>query len=179
MTRMGVPRAGRPFYIWLLMPTLSSVLIAAALAAGALSCSHLVPGSPVATIAPESGERHLRNLRQLTNGGENAEAYFSGDGRRLIFQSTRDGRSCDQEYIMNIDGTGVRRVSTGTGKTTCGFFYANDHRILFGSSHSEQKDACCSALMKKRNCKLSCSPRANCRLPSRQKPPRRSLRLPL
>jgi Tol biopolymer transport system component len=92
------------------------------------------------TIAAEPGERHLRNLRQLTNGGENAEAYFSRDGRRLIFQSTRDGRPCDQQYVMNVDGSDVRRVSTGTGKTTCGFFYAGDDRILFGSSHALQQD---------------------------------------
>ena len=85
-------------------------------------------------------EPHLRNVRQLTNGGENAEAYFSADGRQLIFQSTRDGRSCDQEYVMNVDGSGLRRVSTGTGKTTCGFFYANDQRVLFGSSHAAQVD---------------------------------------
>jgi TolB protein len=91
-------------------------------------------------IAPETAERHLANVRQLTDGGENAEAYFSADGRRLIFQSTRDGRSCDQEFVMNVDGTDVHRVSNGSGKTTCGFFYANDQRILFGSSHALQRD---------------------------------------
>jgi TolB protein len=103
------------------------------------ACARPAPPAPLATIAAEPGERHLRNIRQLTNGGENAEAYFSADGRRLVFQSTRDGRSCDQEYVMNVDGSGVRRVSTGTGKTTCGFFYANDQRILFGSSHALQQ----------------------------------------
>jgi len=41
---------------------------------------------------------------------------------------------------MNVDGTGLRRVSNGTGKTTCGFFYANDQRILFASSHALQQD---------------------------------------
>ena len=91
-------------------------------------------------IAPETAEHHLANVRQLTDGGENAEAYFSADGRRLIFQSTRDGRSCDQEFVMNVDGTDVHRVSNGSGKTTCGFFYANDQRILFGSSHALQRD---------------------------------------
>ena len=131
---------GRPFYIWLRMRPLTFILLAAGATSGALACAHLTSGGPATTIAPEPGERHLRNLRQLTNGGENAEAYFSADGRRLIFQSTRDGRTCDQEYVMNIDGTGVKRVSTGTGKTTCGFFYASDQRILFGSSHSEQKN---------------------------------------
>ena len=53
-------------------------------------------------------ERHLRNIRQLTKGGENAEAYFSPDGSRLIFQSTRDGYACDQMYTMKIDGTELK-----------------------------------------------------------------------
>ena len=107
--------------------------------ASSLACSHR-SSVVTAMVAPETGERHLRNLRQLTHGGENAEAYFSADGRRLIFQSTRDGRACDQQFVMNVDGSGVRRVSTGTGKTTCGYFYGNDERILFGSSHAEQRD---------------------------------------
>ena len=82
------------------------------------------------------GEAHLRNIRQLTFGGENAEAYFSHDGTRLIFQSTRDGRTCDQQYVMNVDGTHVRRVSTGTGKTTCGYFFGGDQRIFFASTRA-------------------------------------------
>jgi len=87
-------------------------------------------------VTAEPDERHLANVHQLTDGGENAEAYFSRDGRRLIFQSTRDGRTCDQQYVMGIDGSGLRRVSTGTGKTTCGYFYANDRRIVFASTHA-------------------------------------------
>jgi TolB protein len=86
------------------------------------------------TDAVES--RHLFNVRKLTSGGENAEAYFSRDGKRLIFQSTRDGRTCDQQYTINVDGTGLRRVSNGQGKTTCGYFYEGDRRILFGSTHA-------------------------------------------
>jgi Tol biopolymer transport system component len=112
----------------------SSILLVLALAA----CARQRPAISANVLPAIASEPHLRNVRQLTNGGENAEAYFSADGRRLIFQSTRDGRSCDQEYVMNVDGSGVRRVSTGTGKTTCGFFYANDRRILFGSSHALQ-----------------------------------------
>ena len=122
------------------MRLLLSVVLAAGVAVAALSCAHSSPAGAVMTVAPSAGEGHLRNLRQLTNGGENAEAYFSADGTRLIFQSTRNGRSCDQEYVMNIDGSGLHRVSNGTGKTTCGFFFANDQRILFGSSHAEQRD---------------------------------------
>jgi Tol biopolymer transport system component len=96
-------------------------------------------GVPV-SVSAEPGETHLRNIFQLTNGGENAEAYFSHDGKRLIFQSTRDGRTCDQQYLMNIDGSNVRRVSNGRGKTTCGYFMSGDRRIFFASSDAIDKD---------------------------------------
>ena len=108
-----------------------------------LSCSRARPEAlPVstppanATLDPAPGETRLRNIRQLTFGGENAEAYFSRDGKRLIFQSTRDGRTCDQQYTMNIDGSDLRRVSTGAGKTTCGYFYSGDRKIFFASTHA-------------------------------------------
>ena len=65
------------------------------------------------------GENHLKNIKQLTFGGENAEAYFSFDGKQLIIQSKRDGRGCDQIYSMNIDGSNVRMISNGEGRTTC------------------------------------------------------------
>lgn len=81
------------------------------------------------------GERHLRNVRQLTFGGENAEAYFSFDGKKLIFQSTRDGYPADQIYIMNTDGSGVHRVSTGKGRCTCSYFFKGDRKILYSSTH--------------------------------------------
>ena len=113
------------------------------IAAAVFSCGHAAATSsaPAAAVrstgpVPEPGERHFANIRQLTFGGENAEAYFSRDGKRLIFQSTRDGRACDQEFVMNVDGTGVRRVSTGLGKTTCGYFFDGDRRIFFGSTHA-------------------------------------------
>jgi Tol biopolymer transport system component len=80
-------------------------------------------------------EKHLRNIRQLTFGGENAEAYFSADGKKLIFQSTRDGRGCDQIYTMNIDGSDVKMVSAGAGRTTCAYFTPNGKRILYSSTH--------------------------------------------
>jgi TolB protein len=126
---------------------IQTLTAAAILAAAVCSCTHssgAAPGRPATTAAttrstgpaPEPGERHFARIRQLTFGGENAEAYFSRDGRRLIFQSTRDGRTCDQQYVMNVDGSGVHRVSTGFGKTTCGYFYDGDRRIFFASTHA-------------------------------------------
>lgn len=83
---------------------------------------------------PEPGERFFAGLRQLTTGGQNAEAYFSRDGSRLIFQRQMGDSSCDQQYVMNIDGTALRRVSNGLGRTTCGYFYQDDERILYSST---------------------------------------------
>src|ERR1043166_8742203 len=80
-------------------------------------------------------EKHLRNIKQLTFGGENAEAYFSSDGKKLIFQSTREGHDCDQIYTMNIDGSGVKMISTGDGRTTCSYFFPGDKKILYSSTH--------------------------------------------
>jgi TolB protein len=118
----------------LLPATLVAALALLACARGAADTTTTAPRA--VTVAADSGERHLGDIRQLTFGGENAEAYFSADGRRLIFQSTRDGRTCDQQYVMNVDGGGVRRVSTGGGKTTCGYFFAGDRRVFFASTHA-------------------------------------------
>ena len=85
------------------------------------------------------GERHLKNIRQLTFGGENAEAYFSFDGKKLIFQSKRDGRPCDQIYSMNIDGSDVRMISNGEGRTTCSYFFKNGKRVLYASTFGGSK----------------------------------------
>ena len=104
-----------------------------AMAAGAVTVLGSIQQPPAARPAP--AERHLRNIRQLTFGGENAEAYFSPDGTRLIFQSTRDGVACDQIFTMKIDGSDLKRVSTGTGRTTCGYFYPDGKEILFASTH--------------------------------------------
>ena len=101
----------------------------------------VVAQGPPAAPPPESGrERHLANIRQLTHGGENAEAYFSSDGSRLIYQSTRPGYPCDQIYSMKIDGTDSRRVSTGSGRTTCGYFYPNGRHLLFASTHETSRE---------------------------------------
>ncbi|MCU1287833.1 MAG: WD40-like Beta Propeller Repeat [Acidobacteria bacterium] len=89
-------------------------------------------------IAP--GEKRLKNVKQLTFGGENAEAYFSSDGRKLIFQSKRDGRACDQIYSMNVDGSNVRMVSNGEGRTTCSYFMKGGKKVLYASTFMGKKE---------------------------------------
>lgn len=86
------------------------------------------------------GEKHLQNIKQLTFGGENAEAYFSFDGKQLIFQSKRDGRGCDQIYTMNADGSNVRMVSNGEGRMTCSYFFKGGKQILYASTHLGSKE---------------------------------------
>jgi Tol biopolymer transport system component len=84
---------------------------------------------------------HLSNLKQLTHGGQNAEAYWSPDGKKLIFQSTRDGAQCDQIYTMGADGSNQKMVSTGKGVTTCGYFLADSKHFVYASTH-EAGPAC-------------------------------------
>ena len=108
-----------------------SVLIALVLT-GALAGAGIQ--GPV-SVQPEPGEGHLRNIRQLTQSGNNAESYFSSSGRQIIFQRQQHvDQGCDQEYIINVDGSGLRRVSNGLGRTTCGYFYDGDRRVLYSST---------------------------------------------
>ncbi len=85
-------------------------------------------------ILPE--EKHLANMQQLTFGGENAECYFSFDGKQFIFQSTRPPLECDQIFTMNIDGTDQKLVSNGLGRTTCAYFLPGDKKIIYASTHA-------------------------------------------
>jgi TolB protein len=82
----------------------------------------------------DARERHLTNVRQLTFGGENAEAYFSPDGRRLIFQAAEEADGCDQIYSMNVDGSDRRMLSNGQGKTTCAYFTPDSRHIVYSST---------------------------------------------
>lgn len=109
------------------------------------------PEVPVATDAYNpttdslrfAGEVHLRNIRQLTYGGNNAEAYWSFDDDQLIFQSdwsNINDQGCDQIFLMNADGSALndstqyQLVSTGTGRTTCSYFLP-DGRVVYASTH--------------------------------------------
>ena len=107
--------------------------------AGAAGCVRTVdeatPSPAVAADMAAGEEQFFTGLRQITFGGENAEAYWSANGQHITFQSTRDGRTCDQQYVMRADGSAVQKVSVG-GKTTCGYFYDGDRRIFFASTHA-------------------------------------------
>ena len=81
------------------------------------------------------GEKHFKNIKMLTNTGENAEAYFSFDGKKLVYQATIDSMECDQIFTMNIDGTERQLVSTGKGRTTCAYYYPDGEKILYASTH--------------------------------------------
>jgi TolB protein len=87
-----------------------------------------------------SGEKHLKNIKQLTHGGENAEAYFSFDGKKLIFQSKRGTLGCDQIFTMNIDGSNVKMISNGDGRTTCSYFFKGNKRVVYASTHGGKKE---------------------------------------
>ena len=94
--------------------------------------SRPVPPQPVPSLA---GEKRLANIRQLTFGGQNAEAYWSFDETKLVFQSTRGAITADQIFVMDRDGKNPRMVSTGLGRTTCAYFMPGDERVLFASTH--------------------------------------------
>jgi Tol biopolymer transport system component len=95
----------------------------------------------LAALAVLAPAQRLANLKQLTSGGQNAEAYWSPDGKRLVFQSTRDPYQCDQIFVMNADGSDQRLVSTGKGRTTCGYFLPDNKHVLYASTH-EAAEAC-------------------------------------
>src|SRR6266849_9077499 len=89
----------------------------------------LIPLVCCSALLLSAEPKHLGNIRQLTEGGQNAEAYWSPDGKRLIFQSTRKGYECGQIFIMKADGSDQKLVSTGKGCTTCGYFLG-DGKLL-------------------------------------------------
>jgi Tol biopolymer transport system component len=91
-------------------------------------------GEGVQLQAP--GEDHLRNIRQITVGGENAEAYWAFDGSMLIYQGNKpDGPGCDQIYLLDPWTAESTRVSNGQGRTTCSYFYPSGEQILYSSTH--------------------------------------------
>ena len=116
-------------------PVRAGALLLTILAARVAPAQVNIPRSPM------PGESHLANIRQLTEEGTQAEAYFSHDGKWITFQSTRGDHPCDLQFVMRTDGSNLKRISTAGGKTTCGWFLAGDNRLFFGSTHAAG-DAC-------------------------------------
>tara|TARA_Y100000994_G_scaffold249627_1_gene262853 strand:- start:9774 stop:10901 length:1128 start_codon:yes stop_codon:yes gene_type:complete len=81
------------------------------------------------------GEVFFENLRQLTFGGENAEAYWSPDGKKLVFQSKRDGSKSDSIYMLSVESMTIEKLSSGKGVTTCAWWLSDSRRIIFASTH--------------------------------------------
>jgi len=122
---------------------MKSRLLLAAAAVTALALGPIYPAMPqtqALAVTREAREVHLTNIKQLTNGGENAEAYFSLDGKEIIFQSTREPYKCDQIFTMNTDGSNAKMISTGRGRTTCGYFTPDKSRVIYASTHASSPD---------------------------------------
>ena len=103
-------------------------------------------------IYPE--EKHFKSIRQITFGGDNAEAYWSFDDKQLVFQSNNHqwNVSCDQMFLMNADDTFKNKmppmVSTGKGRTTCAYFLPDNKHIVYASTHLGA-DQCLETPLKK------------------------------
>lgn len=87
-------------------------------------------------------EKHFKNMRQLTTGGDNAEAYFGFDNEHITFQRTNpaEGVPCDQIFYGKIgksakDKFTYKRVSTGKGRTTCAYLMPDKKHFLYASTH--------------------------------------------
>src|SRR6202051_490772 len=114
--------------LFLLLITASASLVTYSQAPG--------PGKTNSDSLTVPGEKHLGNVRQLTFGGTNAEAYFSADNKSLIFMHSGAGVPCDQMYTMPVDTPDgepaiPKMVSTGKGRTTCGYYFPSRKKILF------------------------------------------------
>jgi TolB protein len=86
---------------------------------------------------------YFQDLKQLTKGGVNAEAYWSLDGSQIIFQGIRDGHApCDQIFTMNPDGTGIRQISNGLGKVTCAYYLKDSKHFIYSSTMNAYGPGC-------------------------------------
>lgn len=136
---------------------MKKILLLAAVAA--VSCQNSpseseADGASGATWVSElnyEGEDHFYGMRQLTDGGDNAEAYFSFDGSHLTFQSNAEkwGNECDQIYAFDWNQDTIleeapARISNGLGRTTCAYFMPGDTTILYASTFTG--DSACPAV---------------------------------
>ena len=94
------------------------------------------------TIVHYPEEKFFKSVKQLTSGGDNAEAYFSFDDQMITFQVTNPkwNATCDQIFYSSIDNFEPKMVSTGKGRTTCSYFLPGDSLILFASTHEASSE---------------------------------------
>lgn len=140
-------------FTWILIRSVTTV-VALAISMTAAGCGDAGDGATADQDADDAagplrfdGETHLANIRQLTFGGNNAEAYWSFDDEKLVFQSdwtAINDQGCDQIFVMDpetVDGDAedYSLVSTGTGRTTCSYFLP-DGRIVYASTHEGARE---------------------------------------
>lgn len=125
---------------------MNKLLVTIAIVGILVSCKAQKNGKPFRASLP-STEKHLKNITQLTFGGDNAEAYFSFDSKDLTFQSNNAnwGVACDQIFLMNIedamkDTLKPTMISTGLGRTTCSYFMGGNKEVLYASTHLGGKE---------------------------------------
>jgi TolB protein len=136
----------RRFHPYCLPLAFGAIAILAGCSSQSTPAQSPAESTPAATAKAAPVERHLKNIRQLTFGGQNAEAYFSADDRSLIFQYSGEGVPCDRIYTMPVetaDGASPKptQVSSGKGRTTCSYFFPAGDRILYSSTQLAG-DAC-------------------------------------
>jgi Tol biopolymer transport system component len=111
-----------------------------------LSLKKIIATFFLSTIVINAQETNLNNITKLTYGGDNAEAYFSPDGKMLTMQVTNPaiGANCDQIYLLQLNKkkyatSDLKLLSTGQGRTTCSFFMPDGKHILYASTHKGDK----------------------------------------
>lgn len=117
-------------------------VIVATIISSCNNSSKIASASPAVDTLKYAEEMHFKNIQQLTFGGDNAEAYWSYDGKYLVFQRTnsKDGIPCDQIFVGKVptkkaEKFNYKMVSTGKGRTTCAFFTKDGKHIIYASTH--------------------------------------------
>lgn len=145
---MAKPVQSETWHLFYRMRKSSPIIALIAILAASCSSSNPAPSPTPAPVTagnpfPSSAEEpHLANIRMLTNGGENAEAYFDETDQRLILQAHRPPQTqCDQIYTLDLRTGRETRISNGKGRTTCSYFFPYKKQLLYSSTH-EHGESC-------------------------------------